>query len=137
MCSSDLLVRRQMVYAGMSLGCYDRDPSTVSSDSLFASLVKRYQPYPFVEGTHFQCAFTHLESYSAIYYTYMWSSVIAKDLFSKFDRAHLLAPGVAAEYRNKVLAAGGSKPAAAMIRDFLGRDFNEVAWKKWLDSDEE
>ena len=132
-----LLVRRQMVYAGMSLGCYDRDPSTVSSDSLFAALVKRYQPYPFVEGTHFQCAFTHLEGYSAIYYTYMWSSVIAKDLFSKFDRAHLLAPGVAAEYRNKVLAAGGSKPAAAMIRDFLGRDFNEVAWKKWLDSDEE
>ena len=63
--------------------------------------------------------------------------MIAKDLFSKFDRAHLLAPGVAAEYRNKVLAAGGSEPAAAMIRDFLGRDFNEVAWKKWLDSDEE
>ena len=132
-----LLVRRQMVYAGMSLGCYDRDPATVSTDALFASLVKQYQPYPFVDGTHFQCAFGHLNGYSAIYYTYMWSLVIAKDLFSKFDREHLLAPGAAAEYRAKVLAAGGSKPAAAMVKDFLGRDFNESAWKKWLDSDED
>lgn len=132
-----LLVRRQMVYAGMSLGCYDRDPATVPSDALFASLVKQYQPYPFVDGTHFQCAFGHLNGYSAIYYTYMWSSVIAKDLFSRFDPAHLLAPGVAADYRAKVLAAGGSKPAAAMVKDFLGRDFNETAWKKWLDSDVE
>ncbi len=132
-----LLVRRQMVYAGMSLGCYDRDPATVPSDALFASLVKQYQPYPFVDGTHFQCAFGHLNGYSAIYYTYMWSLVIAKDLFSKFDRAHLLAPGAAADYRAKVLAAGGSKPAAAMVKDFLGRDFNEAAWKTWLDSDED
>ena len=132
-----LQVRRQMVYAGMSLGCYDRDPATVSSTELFSGLVKRYQPFPFVEGTHFQCAFGHLNGYSAIYYTYMWSLVIAKDLFSRFDAKDLLAAGAAADYRNKVLAAGGSKPAAAMVRDFLGRDFNEEAWKRWIDSDEE
>ncbi len=132
-----LLVRRQMVYAGMSLGCYDKDPAGVSTDALFTDLVKKYQPFPFVDGTHFQCAFGHLDGYSAVYYTYMWSSVIAKDLFSRFDHQHLLAPGAAAEYRAKVLAAGGSKPAAAMVKDFLGRDFNEVAWKAWLDSDED
>lgn len=132
-----LLVRRQMVYAGMSLGCYDKDPAGVSTDALFTDLVKKYQPFPFVEGTHFQCAFGHLDGYSAVYYTYMWSLVIAKDLFSKFDAKNMLAPGAAAEYRAKVLAAGGSKPAAAMVKDFLGRDFNEVAWKKWLDSDED
>ena len=130
-----LLVRRQMVYAGMSLGCYDRDPKGVTTDALFTDLVKQYQPFPFVDGTHFQCAFGHLDGYSAVYYTYMWSLVIAKDLFSKFDANHLLAPGAAAEYRSKVLAAGGSKPAAAMVKDFLGRDFNEVAWKQWLDSE--
>jgi thimet oligopeptidase len=129
-------VRRQMVYAGMSLGCYDRDPAGVSTDQLFSDLVKKYQPFPFVDGTHFQCAFGHLDGYSAVYYTYMWSSVIAKDMFSKFDKDHLLAPGVAKTYRETVLAAGGSKPAAQLVHDFLGRDFNELAWKAWLDSDE-
>jgi thimet oligopeptidase len=131
-----LLVRRQMVYAGMSLSCYDRDPAGVSTDQLFSDLVKKYQPFPFVDGTHFQCAFGHLDGYSAVYYTYMWSSVIAKDMFSKFDKDHLLAPGAAKDYREKVLAVGGSKPAAQFVHDFLGRDFNEQAWKTWLDSDE-
>ncbi|MCE9628122.1 MAG: peptidase M3, partial [Candidatus Eisenbacteria bacterium] len=72
-----------------------------------------------------------------VYYTYMWSLVIAKDLYSKFDAKNMLAPGAAAEYRAKVLAAGGSKPAATMVKDFLGRVFNELAWKKWLDSDDD
>jgi len=131
-----LVVRRQMVYAAMSLGCYDRDPAGVSTDALFADLVKKYQPFPFVDGTHFQCAFGHLDGYSAVYYTYMWSLVIAKDMFSRFDAKNLLAPGAAKEYRETVLAAGGSKPAAQLVRDFLGRDFNEQAWKAWLDADE-
>jgi thimet oligopeptidase len=66
----------------------------------------------------------------------MWSLVIAKDMFSKFDKDHLLAPGAAKAYRDAVLAPGGSKPAAQLVHDFLGRDFNEQAWKTWLDSDE-
>ena len=131
-----LVVRRQMVYAGMSLGCYDRDPAGLATDLLFSDLVKKYQPFPFVDGTHFQCAFGHLDGYSAVYYTYMWSSVIAKDMFSKFNPEHLLAPGAARTYRQTVLAAGGSKPAAQMVHEFLGRDFNEQSWKKWLDSDD-
>ena len=131
-----LLVRRQMVYASMSLGCYDRDPAGLGTDQLLTDLVKRYQPFPFVDGTHFQCAFGHLDGYSAVYYTYMWSSVIAKDMFSKFDPDHLLAPGAAKAYRQTVLAAGGSMPAAQMVHNFLGRDFNEQAWKQWLDSDD-
>ena len=129
-------VRRQMVYAGLSLGCYDKDPASVGTDELTSALVKKYQPFPFIDGTHFQCAFGHLDGYSAVYYTYMWSLVISKDLFSQFDKDHLLAPGVAKRYRDTVLAPGGSKPAAELVSDFLGRPFNEQAWKKWLDSNE-
>jgi thimet oligopeptidase len=131
-----LQVRRQMVYAGLSLGYYDRDPSKVGNDELMKQLVTEYQPFPFPEGTHFECAFGHLDGYSAVYYTYMWSLVIAKDMFAQFDSDHLLAPGVAKRYREAVLAPGGSKPAAVLVQDFLGRPFNEAAWKKWLDSDQ-
>jgi len=129
-------VRRQMVYAGTSLACYDRDPATTTTDAILTDLTKRYQPFPFVDGTHFQCAFGHLDGYSAVYYTYMWSLVIAKDFYSQFDPSNMLAPGNAKRYRELVLAPGGSKPAATLVSDFLGRPFNETAWKKWLDSDE-
>lgn len=129
-------VRRQMVYAGTSLACYDRDPSTLTTDAIMTEMTKKYQPYPFVDGTHFQCAFGHLDGYSAVYYTYMWSLVIAKDFYSQFDHADMMAPGVAKRYRDTVLAPGGSKPAAQLVSDFLGRPFNETGWKKWLDSDE-
>ena len=129
-------VRRQMVYAALSLSCFDRDPSTVTTTDLVQQYVKQYQPFPFVDGTHFQCAFGHLDGYSAIYYTYMWSLVIAKDMFAQFDKNDLLAPGVALRYRHAVLEGGSRKPAADLVKDFVGRPFNEQAWKKWLDSDD-
>ena len=128
-----LTVRRQMVYADLSLSIYDKDPAQVDIDALAQDLVKRYQPFAYVEGTHFPCAFGHLDGYSAVYYTYMWSLVIAKDLFSAFPADNLLDPVVAQRYRATVLAPGGSKPAAKLVEDFLGRPFGFEAYQRWLD----
>ena len=128
-----LQVRRQMVYADLSLSIYDKDPAQVDIDALAQDLVKRYQPFAYVEGTHFPCAFGHLDGYSAVYYTYMWSLVIAKDLFSAFPADNLLDPVVAQRYRATVLAPGGSKPAAKLVEDFLGRPFGFEAYQRWLD----
>ncbi len=127
-----LVVRRQMVYADLSLSIYNRDPKGVDTSELMKGLVKSYQPFPFVEGTHFQCAFGHLDGYSAVYYTYMWSLVIAKDMFSQFDKNDLLSPVVAKRYRDAVLAPGGSAPAAKLVENFLGRPFNFNAYQTWL-----
>ncbi len=128
-----LNVRQQMAYAKLSLSCYDRKPSEANLDVLNKTLREKYIPYPFVEGTHMYTSFGHLDGYSAIYYTYMWSLVIAKDFFTQFDQSHMLAPGVAKKYRDTVLAPGGSLPAAQLVRNFLGRDFNFDGWQKWLE----
>jgi thimet oligopeptidase len=127
-----LTVRRQMVYADLSLSIYDRDPKLVNTTDMMVGLVKKYQPFPFVDGTHFQCAFGHLDGYSAVYYTYMWSLVIAKDMFAQFDKNDLLSPGVAKRYRDAVLAPGGSAPAAKLVENFLGRPFSFDAYQAWL-----
>ncbi len=82
-----------------------------------------------------QCAFGHLDGFSAGYYAYMWSLVIAKDMFAQFDRKNLLAPGVATRYRDTVLAPGGSAPAATLVSTFLGRPFNDRAWTARLNED--
>jgi thimet oligopeptidase len=125
-------VRRQMVLARTSLSIYNQDPAQVNVDQIIKDATAKYVPYPFVEGTHFQCAFGHLNGYSAVYYTYMWSLVIAKDMFSKFDKRNLMDPTVAAEYRRAVLAPGASKPAAELVKDFLGRPYGFDSYKAWL-----
>ena len=128
-----LWVRQQMFYAATSLELHARDPRGLDTTRLMAELQNRYTPFHYVEGTYFHESFGHLDGYSAIYYTYMWSLVIAKDLFSVFKKEGLLNPSTATRYRRAVLEAGGSKPAAELVQDFLGRPYDFAAYQQWLD----
>jgi thimet oligopeptidase len=125
------LARTQMFYAAVSYKFYVEVP-----DDLTARLFELYPEYSLVaplEGTHFHTGFGHLEGYGPGYYTYMWSLVIAKDLFSAFDRDNLFDTEVSYRYRDTVLAPGGSKDAAELVEDFLGRPYNTDAFSAWLD----
>ena len=77
-------------------------------------------------------SFGHLGGYSSAYYTYMWSLVIAKDLFSAFEPADLFATEVAGRYRDRVLAPGGARDAADLVADFLGRPYTFDSYAAWL-----
>jgi thimet oligopeptidase len=125
-------VRQQMVYARVSLSLYDRPPAQVDADSIITAVTRAYTLFPPMPETHFQTSFSHLDGYSAIYYTYMWSQVIAKDLFSGFDQHDLFAAGPARRYRESILAPGGSAPADSLVKRFLGRPFTFTAWQEWL-----
>ena len=128
-------VTHQMFYAAVSLQFHRQDPKGLDTNNLMQALQKRYSSFAYVPDTHFQLSFGHLEGYSAIYYTYMWSLVISKDLFSVFEHDGLLNPEVAKRYRQKVLEPGGSNDAAVLVHDFLGRDFSFDAFAKWLNAD--
>jgi thimet oligopeptidase len=122
--------RTQMFYAALS---YDFHVSP--TDDLTARLVElmeRYSVFPYLPGTHLHTHFGHLDGYSSGYYTYMWSLVIAKDLFSAFDREDLFDPEVAGAYRDKVLRQGGRRDAADLVEDFLGRPYTFDAYAAWL-----
>ncbi len=125
-------VRMQMFYAAISLDYYNRDPQGLDTTKLMAQLQERYTPFKYVTGTHMQAAFGHLNGYSAVYYTYMWSLVIAKDMFTEFKQDGLTNPVIAKKYRDTVLAASGTKPAATMVSDFLGRPYSFKAYEEWL-----
>ena len=87
------------------------------------------------EPTHFATSFDHLGSngYAAAYYTYQWSQVISKDLWSAFHPGRPFDPRPARSYRDLVLRPGGGKPAAELVRSFLGRPFGFESWKRWLE----
>jgi thimet oligopeptidase len=126
-------VRRQMMLASLSLGYHDRDPKGMDTTKVAAEVWNRLLPYKYVDGAFYQLGFGHLNGYSAYYYTYMWSLVIAKDLFTAFRRSGLMSPKVAAAYRHQVLEVVGTKPAAEQIKDFLGRPYDFTGWQDWID----
>lgn len=121
---------QQMSYAARSYWFHagPHDDLTAYGDEL----QRRYSVFPPLDGAHMHCAFGHLDGYSSGYYTYMWSLVIAKDLFSAFDRDDLFAADVALAYRDKVLARGGREDAADLVADFLGRPYSFDSWAAWL-----
>ena len=131
--SRGLDTQRQLVLGTLSLGYYHRDPTGLDTTKVLEETYRQFPLVPLHRGTHFQCNFGHLNGYSAIYYTYMWSLVIAKDLFSKFQEGKgIVDPAVARRYRETVLAPGSAKPADQLIEDFLGRPLAFEAFERWL-----
>ena len=125
--------RHQVFYAQLSLALHSQPPADVDITRTMVELQKKYSPFPYVEGTHFFASFGHLNGYSAMYYTYLWSLVIAKDLLGEFQRHGLLDDATARRYRDTVLVPGGSKDAADLVKDFLGRPYGFEAFQQWLE----
>ena len=85
-------------------------------------------PLGYVPGTHFAGTFSHIISgYTAGYYGYMWSQVLALDMLSTFD-GNLMDPVTGRRFRTTILAQGSQKPAAQLVRDFLGREPSNEAF---------
>jgi thimet oligopeptidase len=83
-----------------------------------------------VPGTMFPAGFSHVATngnYTAGYYGYLWSEVLAADLRTAFE-ANKLDPAVGRRYRDTILARGSEKPPQALVRDFLGRESNSKAF---------
>lgn len=131
-----LLTRRQVFFSALSLAYYSQDLENIDTTSIVRELSQLYTPFPWQEGTHFQCSFGHLTLYSATYYTYLWSRVIEKDLFSKLLTSKMVLDVKAARrYRRLILAAGSAKPAAEMVKQFLRRDVRMDNFQTWLNEE--
>lgn len=127
-----LYVAHQMFYASISLNYYDADPTRLDTTKKMIALQKKFSPFDYVDDTHIQCNFGHLDGYSAIYYTYMWSLVIAKDMFSQFEKSGILNTRTAKRYREAILEPGGSKKATQLIKDFLARPYSFKSFENWM-----
>ena len=123
-------LRTQLFYAALAYRLHLDDPGDLAEYT--QRIQRRYSMFPYLAGTCMPASFGHLEGYGSAYYTYTWSLVIAKDLFSAFDSGDLLDPEIAARYRDRVLAPGGSRDAADLVADFLGRPYTFDSYLAWL-----
>ena len=126
------LTEQQVFYAALSLGLHRTDPAKVDQLAMVKALQAKYTPFAYVDGTKFHTSFGHLIGYSSRYYTYLWSLVIAKDMQTAFAKGGLMDTAETYKYRDKVLVGGGTKDAADLVKDFLGRPYSFAAFEKYL-----
>jgi thimet oligopeptidase len=116
---------RQHLYASYDLALYGpelHDPMALWAQMEGDTLLGH------VPGTMFPAGFAHIAGgYSAGYYGYLWSLVVAMDLRTAFA-ADKLDPAVGKRYRDLILANGSQRLPQALVHDFLGRDFNAKAF---------
>ena len=125
----------QLFAATYAFQLHDQAPATIDFDAILQADNKRFSPLTPVEGDRFYTSFTHLTGYASNYYTYVLDKVIAIDFFSQFDKSNLLDGPTAMRYRRAVLEPGATKPAAQLVKDFLGRPQQMDALKTWMNQE--
>jgi len=124
--------QRQLMFTAVSLDFHTLAPATLDFDAVYRRDFERFNTSAFVPGDHFWASFTHLNGYSSNYYTYVLDKVIALDFFAQFDPQDLLRGPAGMRYRQAVLAPGSTRPAAQLVREFLGREPNLDAYRRWM-----
>ncbi len=122
----------QQVYYGMIDFTFEDKYDSIRGMDLTAvtKILYRVTQIPFPEGTHMIAAFTHLNSYGANYYGYLWSRVFAQDIFSVFEKNGVMDAKTGERYRKQILEVAGSQQEMDMLRNFLGREPNSDAFMK-------
>ena len=128
-------LQSQLVYSSFSLQVHTQDPAKIDFDGLYKQDLEKFSPFVPVPNDHFADTFTHLTGYASNYYTYVLDKVIAIDFFSQFDKKNLLDGPAAMRYRRAVLEPGATKPAAQLVKDFLGRPQNMTAIVNWMNEE--
>lgn len=126
-----LMNERQIFLATLDQTYHTREPG-FDTGAVVEELHPLYSPFTRIPGTHFQATFGHLIGYDAAYYGYQWARSIAFDLFTRFTNEGMLNTQTAKDYREKILAKGGSADEASLVADFLGRPTSPEAYAKFL-----
>ncbi|TXT56057.1 MAG: hypothetical protein BAJATHORv1_30441 [Candidatus Thorarchaeota archaeon] len=122
---------RQVFYASIDMLYHTKEVEDTTQ--AFLNLFKEITKFDLMEDTTPEASFGHImSSYAAGYYSYLWSKVYAEDLFTKFEKNGFMDEKTGLEYRETILAPGGSRDPDEMVIEFLGRESNNKAFLKSL-----
>lgn len=127
-----LLTLRRIFFASLDLAYHRAD---FDGDST-ATLNETGQRHGFTQppGTYLQAGLVHLvQGYAGLLYSYLWSNVLADDIYTEFERSGAADRNTGARLRETVLARGGTVSAHRLVRDFLGREPSSEAFLRNLE----
>lgn len=124
----------QGVLALTSLEYFDRR-SRKDFDEIIQYYWNKYIPcVQFDSAIHYYASWSHLANYryAAKYYSYLWSEVLAIDIFTTIKKNGLLNPEIGQKLIDTILSKGGSKDPNILLKDFLDREIDNKSIFKYI-----
>lgn len=122
----------RQVFFGLIDMTYHTEPMEDTTKA-YIDLFEKITGFKYLDDVTPDAGFGHLMGgYSAGYYSYLWSKVYAEDLFTRFEEEGIMNEKIGLDYRQMILAPGGSKDPDVMVREFLSREPNSDAFMKSL-----
>lgn len=123
---------RSCIYDLNLYNLYDPE-NKISTDDLWKKIDAEIGLFDgYVEGTHPQASWIHINTHPVYYYGYLWSDVYAQDMFSVFEKNGLQDQATGVKYRKLILANGSQRDIEEAVEEFLGRPSNNEAYMKSL-----
>jgi oligopeptidase A len=113
---------------------YDKfDPAGgLDTDEMWREIDQKMELPMYVEGTHPQTNWIHINTHPTYYYGYLWAEVYAQDMFTVFQENGLTDAETGIRYRKLILANGTQRDIVEAVEEFLGRPSNNEAYIKSL-----
>ena len=133
--SSGLNLQRSLRNCIYDMNLYDKynPEQLINTDELWKHIDNELGVLPlYVEGTHPQACWIHINTHPTYYYGYLWSEVYAQDMFTVFKKNGLRDTKTGERYRKLILANGSQRDIVEAVEEFLGRPSNNEAYIKSL-----
>ncbi|KAL1531507.1 Mitochondrial intermediate peptidase [Salvia divinorum] len=114
-------LQRQVFYALVDQELHTQLPSSSkNSISIVTDLKREHMSWGYVEGTCWHTRFSHLVSYGAGYYSYLFAKCFAATIWQKVLHEDPLSPDAGSALRFKLLQHGGAKDPAIILNNLVG-----------------
>jgi thimet oligopeptidase len=118
---------RSCVYDMVLYDSFDPEKG-LDTDELWRKIDKKMALPMYIEGTHPQANWIHINTHPTYYYGYLWAEVFAQDMFTVFDQNGLTDTPTGLRYRQLILANGTQRDITEAVEEFLGRPSNNEAY---------
>jgi thimet oligopeptidase len=135
--TSGLDAQRSLRFCVYDMMLYDKyDPKNpMNTDSIWKKIDTKMVLPLYVEGTHPQANWIHINTHPTYYYGYLWSEVYAQDMFTIFKENGLTDRKTGMRFRQLILANGTQRNIEKAVEEFLGRPSNNEAYIESLGLD--
>ena len=116
-----LELQNQILYARFDQTLFGPPIANKTSTEIFAN---QYQQLgiPYADGTHWHTRFSHLVTYGAGYYGYLYSQAFASDIWQTCFAADSLSRSSGERLWRDLLGHGGARDPQTMLKEVLGRE---------------
>jgi len=118
-----LAMLRQIEFALFDLEIHAKNELDININEVLDDIRRQVAVVVPPKFNRFAHSFSHIFAggYAAGYYSYKWAEVLASDAFTRFKEEGILNSKTGEDFKNAILAQGGSREPLELFEQFMGR----------------